>query len=374
MTCSMLAGLSINWLMIMLKLRGVAVQTTLQQSEVLAREEEDSGEMSQSTVDIICQTGMEVDLLSQELTQIKNIINEAIMGLQRNFQRLNTLSGDQNAIVQKLLNSSGLESEEVASEVSNMSQFIVETEHLMDHFVEHIVETSKGSVKLVYELDTVLEQNCKIVKMLDDIKHIADQTNLLALNASIEAARAGEHGRGFSVVADEVRSLSFKSNQFSADINNIVRENMKSLNGVSGIINDMASNDMQIMVSSKKKVSSLTNAIESLYKNSEEKISTLGGINTTIGQGVCEAVALLQFEDIVNQLTEHSVKRVEMCSAAINHLGEIVGSCSNLKLVAGDEQVAEFHAKSTEMLKSFSTVDHKAVTQSNLESGSVDLF
>jgi methyl-accepting chemotaxis protein len=57
-----------------------------------------------------------------------------------------------------------------------------------------------------------------IGKVTHLIASIARQTNLLALNAKIEAARAGEAGRAFSVVANEVKALSAKTETATKEI------------------------------------------------------------------------------------------------------------------------------------------------------------
>lgn len=76
--------------------------------------------------------------------------------------------------------------------------------------LSNMVQTAAGIA------DELMAASDAVTQTIGDIQSIADQTNLLALNAAIEAARAGESGRGFSVVADEVRALSTRTQESAA--------------------------------------------------------------------------------------------------------------------------------------------------------------
>lgn len=74
------------------------------------------------------------------------------------------------------------------------------------------------------------EQNRSVGEITASVNDIADQSNLLAVNAAIEASKAGEHGRGFTVVAQEIRSLSEQSKKATAQVKEILSEIQKGMN------------------------------------------------------------------------------------------------------------------------------------------------
>jgi hypothetical protein len=73
---------------------------------------------------------------------------------------------------------------------------------LEDSFMEHINFNSKQEL---IDMDENIQK----------IETLFSETRLLSLNAAVESARAGEKGKGFGIVADKIREISEKSQNYS---------------------------------------------------------------------------------------------------------------------------------------------------------------
>jgi methyl-accepting chemotaxis protein len=91
--------------------------------------------------------------------------------------------------------------------------------------MEGIQRQMSAIAESIINLSTQSQAIGEIITSVDDL---AAQSKLLAVNASIEAAKAGEEGKGFSVVAQEVKSLAEQSKQATAQVRGILGDIQKA--------------------------------------------------------------------------------------------------------------------------------------------------
>ncbi|UZE95896.1 methyl-accepting chemotaxis protein [Alkalimarinus alittae] len=197
--------------------------------------------------------------------------------------------------------------QEVASHASTAAGLTVDadsassdglkTMHQAQSSINRLAEQVEDNVETV---NTLAEKTNNVGTVLGVIRAIAEQTNLLALNAAIEAARAGEHGRGFSVVADEVRTLAQRTQESTAEIEGIIDSVQESARNMVTVMessrtvtSESASffNDATVKLEQiSGSISDITSLIEQVATAAEEQTST----SEEITQNVTEVAGLTE--------------------------------------------------------------------------------
>jgi CHASE3 domain sensor protein len=155
------------------------------------------------------------------------------------------------------------------------------------------MDTLKEKVSaLADQIMRLSEQTSQIGNISSLVSDLANQTNMLALNAAVEAVRAGEHGKGFAVVAAEIRKLADQSKKSAEKINALVtdiqgainstvmvtdegtktvdggvqiaQESASAFEGVTDAVNNMVTNNQQILLSVKQQATAIQQVVDAM--------------------------------------------------------------------------------------------------------------
>ncbi|WP_018169261.1 MULTISPECIES: methyl-accepting chemotaxis protein [unclassified Thioalkalivibrio] len=304
----------------------------------------------------------ELGQLSAEIGRQRGLIAEAVKELGSSFNEMHEIAGRQTELMSRDAsqgnNAEDMTNAEVITELTRKS------DETLQMFIDTLVQISRQSVESAHHMEDMSQHMDGVFKLLDSAGAIAGQTNLLALNASIEAARAGEAGRGFSVVADEVRSLSQRSATFHDDIRKQIDQARESIGKVHGTVHDMASRDMSDTMGEKERISHLFEYARRATDELDERIREEAELSERMHQAVAIAIRSLQFEDIARQ-------SLGTAEEAVTHLQELQGilhearSTEDARAMA--QRVREWRERRQENY-------HRAVDQQNMATGDVELF
>jgi methyl-accepting chemotaxis protein/methyl-accepting chemotaxis protein-1 (serine sensor receptor) len=185
-------------------------------------------------------------------------------------QTLATAASQQAAMIEE----TSANTQEIRASATSNEKSADAAQRYMQEVQEQRTQVEQALTDCVTAMDAIGGSSKQIGKALELIESIAFQTNILALNASVEAARAGVAGAGFSVVADEVRSLAQRCAEASKSISALVGKSLDdSARGRSCIQRVVGSNDQTTEVFVKVKV-----LIDQLGSNSKGQAGSVDQI------------------------------------------------------------------------------------------------
>ncbi|MBU5486139.1 phosphate/phosphite/phosphonate ABC transporter substrate-binding protein [Clostridium sp. MSJ-11] len=282
--------------------------------------------------------------------RVVSVSNEVENFTEQNNASAQEISAGINELVHisEKLNNDVLEIEHNSEESFNM---LNSNKSTIESIGFYLIELNK-SIENLYNGNIKFQQlSGKIGNFVNYIKQISSQTNLLALNASIEAARAGEAGKGFSVVAQEIRKLSEKTDEAVLEIENIVKDiiiDFKESNSHMNICMDKIRNTNTIVDESKQ----LVNKIGDIVGEISTSMKGLKGVaNEQMNTSNNMELAIDAITGAVEKTHRVTIGAKEMLSSQQIKNKEILNFCNKLSETADSvQQIAAKLKKDDEII------------------------
>lgn len=254
--------------------------------------------------------------LSEQLVTILHQASSSARSLLESANRLSDTTHSMNQQSQSI--GSGVStqlgvSHRINETLHEMVDSLAQTSNVMEvvrekssHARDNTAASSQAMKEAIRLMQEIQNGNDNIREYISVITGIAEQTNLLALNAAIEAARAGEQGRGFAVVADEVRSLSIRSNESAGEI-------------------------QALLSAAEKTIASGAAAVNTTGERMEEVVSEMGDIHDEINHS---ADFLQQQSAGITGVLESSREMDQICETNAEYSATLIASAEDLMDIA----------------------------------------
>lgn len=196
-----------------------------------------------------------------------------------------------------------------------------------DNAVQAIEQLAEDINQTVSSIKRVEDDSLRIGSVLDVIKNIAEQTNLLALNAAIEAARAGEAGRGFSVVADEVRTLASRTQSSTEEINDMISSLQAAVSNATTTMNNshqQVQKTVKLVADSGERLTEISHSITTI-DDMNNQIATASEEQAVVTEDINKNVIEINSESQqTNSNAQQSMMESVKIGSSIEHILELI--------------------------------------------------
>jgi methyl-accepting chemotaxis protein len=206
-------------------------------------------------------------------------------------------------------------------------QSAAEGRTVVEGTVEAIAEIREKVQQLAERIGVLSSQSQQIGEIIASVAEIAEQSRLLALNAAMEAARAGEHGRGFSVVANEIRSLASQSKESTTQVRKLLGE-IRRATDAAAVAMEEGSIKVDAGVVLAKRAGERIEVLNRFIGEAVDAARLIATAARHQGTGVAEAAEAIRIinndSSVVVENTQRSVSTVAVLNATVADIATLV--------------------------------------------------
>lgn len=243
------------------------------------------------------------NIFSETAHETASSIEEMVSNIRQIAESIENLSMSAEAIASSIdeVNATTRDIDRSANESVELAEAVVSNATIKGMSAANAaMEGMTNIIKSVTDLSDVInglgKRTDDIGKILNVIDDVADQTNLLALNAAILASKAGEHGKGFSIVADEIKSLAERTSVSTNEIASLI----KSVQDVTRSSMRMASSGIQTVEKGMGLVTDVNSALGEIVESSKASMEMAKAIQRATSE---ESLVIKQITNVVETMT-----------------------------------------------------------------------